>query len=103
MGTKNNPGRFDCYHAAEPDEPMFVLLARDLSASCLIQIWAGMRTKDADMLHTGIANAMSMFKHAPHPSVKDQAKAEEADKCREAMVKWYMENRLSTNKGEQPK
>lgn len=29
MGTKNNPGKFDCYDAALPDEPMFVLLARD--------------------------------------------------------------------------
>ena len=29
MGTKNNPGQFDCYRNAEPDEPMFVLLARD--------------------------------------------------------------------------
>jgi hypothetical protein len=29
MGTKSNPGPFDCYAKAEPDEPMFVLLARD--------------------------------------------------------------------------
>lgn len=29
MGTKNNPGVFDCYANALPDEPMFVLLARD--------------------------------------------------------------------------
>ena len=28
MGTKNNPGRFDCYGNAEPDEPIFVLLGR---------------------------------------------------------------------------
>lgn len=33
MGTKNNPGAFDCYANAEPDEPMFVLLARDLLVS----------------------------------------------------------------------
>lgn len=29
MGTKNDPGQFDCYAKALPDEPMFVLLARD--------------------------------------------------------------------------
>ncbi|HAW11807.1 MAG TPA: aspartate decarboxylase, partial [Chloroflexi bacterium] len=29
MGTKNNPGKFDCYDDAHPDEPMFVLLGRD--------------------------------------------------------------------------
>ena len=32
MGTKNNPGKFDCYEHAKPDEPMFVLLGRDLEA-----------------------------------------------------------------------
>ena len=25
MGTKNEPGEFDCYAAAEPDEPMFII------------------------------------------------------------------------------
>jgi hypothetical protein len=29
MGTKNNPGSYDGHKAAESDEPMFVLLARD--------------------------------------------------------------------------
>ena len=29
MATKNNPGKFDCYTNAEPDEPMFILLGRD--------------------------------------------------------------------------
>lgn len=29
MGTKNNPGEFDCYANAAPDEPMFILLGRD--------------------------------------------------------------------------
>jgi len=28
MATKKNPGEFDCYANAGPDEPMFVLLAR---------------------------------------------------------------------------
>ncbi len=43
MGTKNNPGKFDCYKAAEPDEPMFVLLARDPLAPILVRLWAMMR------------------------------------------------------------
>lgn len=29
MGTKSNPTQFDCYANALPDEPMFILLARD--------------------------------------------------------------------------
>ncbi len=43
MGTKNNPGQFDCYHNAAPDEPMFVLLARDPLAPILVEAWAALR------------------------------------------------------------
>ncbi len=43
MGTKNNPGQFDCYEAAEPDEPMFILLARDPIAPILVELWASLR------------------------------------------------------------
>lgn len=43
MGTKNNPGRYDCYDAAHPDEPMFVLLARDPLAPILVEAWAQLR------------------------------------------------------------
>ena len=40
MATKNNPGAFDCYANAEPDEPMFVLLGRDPAAPEAIFDWA---------------------------------------------------------------
>lgn len=43
MGTKNNSGVFDCYANAQPDEPMFILLARDPSAPSLIEAWAQRR------------------------------------------------------------
>jgi hypothetical protein len=43
MGSKQNPGAFDCYSRAEPDEPMFVLLGRDPSASLMIEIWTALR------------------------------------------------------------
>lgn len=39
MGTKNNPGKWDCYHKAHPDEPMFVLLGRDRAAPQLVREW----------------------------------------------------------------
>lgn len=47
MGTKNNPGEFDCYDAADPDEPMFVLLARDPLAPILVELWASLRSQSA--------------------------------------------------------
>ena len=40
MGTKNNPGKFDCYANADPDEPMFILLGRDPHASAAVRRWA---------------------------------------------------------------
>lgn len=43
MGTKLSPGPWDCYEAAEPDEPMFVLLARDPAAPGLVRRWAAHR------------------------------------------------------------
>ena len=43
MGTKNNPGEYDCYANADPDEPMFVLLARDPLAPILVELWASLR------------------------------------------------------------
>lgn len=43
MGTKNDPGSYDCYDKAEPDEPMFVLLGRDSAASLLTDLWAALR------------------------------------------------------------
>jgi hypothetical protein len=43
VGTKNNPGVWDCYKNAEPDEPMFVLLGRDPMAGTLVRLWADLR------------------------------------------------------------
>jgi len=43
MGSKINPGAFDCYANALPDEPMFVLLARDVTAPHVIKKWIELR------------------------------------------------------------
>lgn len=43
MGSKNAPGKFDCWSKAEPDEPMFVLLGRDPAAAALVALWADLR------------------------------------------------------------
>ena len=43
MGTKNNPGRFDCYANADPDEPMFIVLGRDAAAPIAIRAWIDQR------------------------------------------------------------
>lgn len=64
MGTKNNPGKFDCYANAEPDEPMFILLGRDKHAPLLVKMWADMREAAGE----------------------DAAKVAEARACSDAMI-----------------
>jgi len=43
MGTKLNPGRFDCWSKAADDEPMFVLLGRDPVAPLVVKFWRALR------------------------------------------------------------
>ena len=43
MSTKSNPTIFDCYANAAPDEPIFVILARDKSAPVIVRAWANER------------------------------------------------------------
>jgi hypothetical protein len=57
MGTKNEPGTFDCYDVAEDDEPMFVLLARDKSAPDLVRQWAEQRAR-IETLERAVAKAI---------------------------------------------
>lgn len=66
MGTKNNPGKFDCFANAHPDEPMFVLLGRDKDAPALVRAWANERERQGE----------------------DPKKVAEARACAEAMERW---------------
>jgi hypothetical protein len=70
MGTKLNPGAYDCYANAEPDEPMFVLLGRDKHAPTLVWLWAALRELDQE----------------------DAAKVAEARDCVTAMLTWQRDH-----------
>lgn len=43
MGTKANPGRYDCYAALKPDEEHFVLMGRDEHFARVVGFWAMLR------------------------------------------------------------
>lgn len=58
MGTKLKPGAFDCYANAEPDEPMFILLARDRHAADLVAYWAHTRQLEGTTDRAKIAEAL---------------------------------------------
>jgi hypothetical protein len=77
MGTKNNPGEFDCYNNALPDEPMFILLGRDPTAPLRVEEWAKAREH------------LINFGHRPE---SDRAMVAEARECAEAMRAWRAAN-----------
>jgi len=78
MGTKANPSAYDCYANAEPDEEMFVLLARDEQAPSLVETWAAMRSMQIDK--------------GERPET-DRAQVREAYDCAAKMKAWRKANR----------
>ncbi len=70
MATKNNPGQFDCYERAGPDEPLFVLRAKDLLSPELVRLWADKSEEAGEF----------------------SDKVTEARKCADDMEAWYKEN-----------
>jgi hypothetical protein len=43
MGTKLNPGQYDCYAKMADDEPFFVIRAKDPNGPALVELWAALR------------------------------------------------------------
>ncbi len=70
MATKNDPGAYDCYANAQPDEPLFVLLARDPTGALLVGLWVALRAKlrptDVAQIQeaAACANAMDAYAQA---------------------------------------
>ena len=94
MGTKLKPGKFDCYANAEPDEPMFVLLARDQMAGFLTAIWSKVRVGDFEaattVFETMLGEVLPRYEIEP-----DMDKSAEAIECAMAMFAWRKKNRPS--------
>lgn len=70
MATKENPGQFDCYANAKPNEPMFVLVGRDPTASSLVILWTTLRVElglnkpDDPQIQDALQCAMALKQHA---------------------------------------
>jgi hypothetical protein len=84
MGSKNDPGKFDCYANAMPDEPMFVLLGRDPYAPYLLDQWADHRERDVRLRKRPEA---------------DFALCREARHCADNMREWRKANDGAWRKG----
>lgn len=92
MGTKRKPDQFDCYERAEPDEPLFTLLARDPQASDLVALWAALRTKDyhhAQRISQRLIDRARTIDRKP----RDMDKVCVAVNCSVAMALWKEEQR----------
>lgn len=88
MGTKQNPGKFDCYAKLEPDEPYLTLRAKDPAAPYLVMMWAASRRGDI-MQVSNLAMAMMMNKDVVMLfSDKEFEKLGEANKAAEDMRQW---------------
>lgn len=88
MGTKNNPGKFDCYANADPDEPMFVLLGRDRLAAHLVSIWSKIRMGDMEAASVVFLDLLA--KHSVTYGMEpDVDKAIEAMNCSFAMFHFH--------------
>lgn len=85
MGTKLNPGKFDCYANAEPEEPIFILLARDDLAPFIVQVWAHVRNGDYDKAMGALVAAERASFSKPS---MDPEKFSEALGCAADMMAW---------------
>lgn len=77
MASKTDPGSYDCYANASPDEPMFVLLARDPQAPALVERWANEREHAIAMAERPLADLDMVY---------------EARRCADQMREWRKAN-----------
>ncbi len=77
MGTKKHPGTIDCYAAAAPDEPIFILRANDVNAPEAVRQWATLYYQEKRRQGTW--------------TDQTRAKYNEALKCATDMTNWKNE------------
>ena len=82
MGTKKNPGQFDCHAAADDDEPLFTLRANDPLAPDLVREWAN-RYEISKLVTLGA----EVFERKG-----DRMKSDEARDCAREMERWRLLN-----------
>lgn len=90
MATKKNPGKYDCYANAEDDEPLFVLLARDILAQYFVAAWAALRADDLAAAHRLMTEARDALKASGKRTLPyNSEKSIEAQQCAKSMRTWF--------------
>lgn len=85
MGTKNNPGVFDAYDKAEPDEPLFVLIGRDETAADFVELWADIHGANPIGAVQVFSRLLNKLKYID----VNRPKIMEAYRCSEEMKAYY--------------
>lgn len=99
MGTKNNPGDYDCYAKLEPDEPYFLLRGKDPAAPYLTMMWAASRRGDWNGM-LDLVNAMVINKEInARVSHEEHSKLAESRQCALAMNEWRAQKLLPSAEG----
>lgn len=75
MSTKMNPGRYDCLAKLHPDEPYFLLRAKDVTAPGVVREWVRRRREEAAVTGGTI-------------TPEYEAKLREAEQCAKDMDAW---------------
>ena len=94
MGTKANPGSYDCYTKAAADEPLFTLRAKDPIAPHLVRVWRHVRAGDPGQARAALDRALEVMDLAVDAGKKEYLphhvdKSIEADLCANSMELWY--------------
>jgi hypothetical protein len=92
MGTKNNPGNFDCYAKAAADEPIFTLRGKDPIAPYLVEVWHATRKGDFSSAKALITAASCDDGVLSRVSEDGYNKLDEALVCAKEMRQWRAEN-----------
>jgi hypothetical protein len=88
MGTKENPGNYDCYAKAAPDEPIFTLRGKDPIAPYLVRIWTFTRAGDFVAAIGLLTEAAKDNEVIARISANPYDKLTEALQCASAMEHW---------------
>lgn len=98
MGTKNNPGAYDCYAKLDPDEPYFLLRGKDPAAPYLTKLWAASRMGNEEAVHNIVEVMFADHAVQARVSSEEHEKLTEAKACAGEMLVWRRE-REAANAG----
>lgn len=95
MGTKKEPGAYDCYAKLEEDEPYFLLRGKDPVGPYLVKIWAASRQGKLNVIEDLVRDMARDQDVVSRVSSDDHEKLQEARQCAANMESWRRQKEAS--------